>query len=117
MSMRGLAEPPATPLASVNCWTRCVPFCAGERALSTRGLSCFCKEWWWVRVLPPPGTLIYIRPRCTAGATHECAGSYYRIAVHIERISQARLKSTQPAKGLQVQVRAHLHARMKNCSE
>src|SRR5882724_6074756 len=38
-------------------------------------------KWWWVRVLPPPGTLIwrfpgFIRPRCTAGATHKAAESY-----------------------------------------
>ena len=40
-------------------------------------------KWWWVRVLPPPGSLIWrfpglIRPRCTAGATHRRAKSYYR---------------------------------------
>src|SRR5580698_1571363 len=45
------------------------------------------KLWWWVRVLPPPGSLIWrfpglIRPRCTAGATHRNAESYYGVKVH-----------------------------------
>jgi len=44
-------------------------------------------KWWWVRVLPPPGSLIwrfpgFIRPRCTAGATHHGAKSYYGIEFH-----------------------------------
>jgi hypothetical protein len=43
--------------------------------------------WWWVRVLPPPGTLIrrfpgLIRPRCTAGATHRFAEPYYGLKLH-----------------------------------
>jgi hypothetical protein len=43
--------------------------------------------WWWVRVLPPPGTLIWrfpglIRPRRTAGATHRIAGSHYGAELH-----------------------------------
>lgn len=47
--------------------------------------------WWWVRVLPPPGTLIwrspgFIRPCRTAGATHRFAGSYYRVEVHGSKI-------------------------------
>src|SRR6476646_2392300 len=44
-------------------------------------------NWWWVRVLPPPGTLIwrlpgFIRPRCTSGATHRFAESYYGLKFH-----------------------------------
>jgi hypothetical protein len=50
------------------------------------------KLWWWVRVLPPPGTLIwrlpgFIRPRCTAGATHRLAESYYGVALHFHKIA------------------------------
>jgi len=45
-------------------------------------------RWWWVRVLPLTGTLIwrfpgFIRPRCTAGATHKAAESYQGIEVHV----------------------------------
>src|SRR5690349_4253968 len=50
--------------------------------------------WWWVRVLPPPGTLIwrlpgFIRPRCTAGATHRFAESYERVALHGSNITES----------------------------
>jgi hypothetical protein len=48
--------------------------------------------WWWVRVLPPPGTLIwrlpgFIRPRCTAGATHRLAESYEGFKTHVRKIT------------------------------
>src|SRR6266478_8672610 len=51
--------------------------------------------WWWVRVLPPPGTLIwrlpgFIRPRCTAGATHRFAESYYGFKLHFSKIQRQR---------------------------
>jgi len=60
-----------------------------ERLIATNGLS-----WWWVRVPPPPGSLIWrfpglIRPRCTAGATHHVAESYYRIEAHGKIITRA----------------------------
>jgi Pyridine nucleotide-disulphide oxidoreductase, dimerisation domain len=49
------------------------------------------QDWWWVRVLPPPGTLIrrfpgLIRPRCRAGATQRFAESYYGVRSHFPRI-------------------------------
>src|SRR5262249_16567777 len=48
-------------------------------------------RWWWVRVLPPPGTLIWrlpglIRPRRTAGATHRFAESYEGFKLHDPKI-------------------------------
>src|SRR5258708_36855632 len=51
--------------------------------------------WWWVRVLPPPGTLIwrlpgFIKPRCTAGATHRFAESYYGFNLHFSKIPRQR---------------------------
>src|SRR5262249_7799878 len=49
------------------------------------------EEEFVVRVLPPPGTLIWrfpglIRPRCTAGATHRMAESYYGFKLHDAKI-------------------------------
>jgi hypothetical protein len=46
-------------------------------------------------VLPPPGTLIwrlpgFIRPRCTAGATHRLAESYYGVVLHVRKIACQR---------------------------
>ena len=54
----------------------------------TSQVSGFIDGWWWVRVLPPPGTLIWrfpglIRPRCTAGATHHEQRSYVRFGEHL----------------------------------
>ena len=47
-----------------------------------------------MRVLPPPGTLIwrlpgFIRPRCTAGATHRLAESYQGVEAHGKRIADS----------------------------
>jgi hypothetical protein len=52
--------------------------------------------WWWVRVLPPPGTLIWrfpglIRPRRTAGATHRITGSHYGAELHTGAVYFARI--------------------------
>ena len=61
----------------------------GKQMIKTQvGRGQVIVEWWWVRVLPPPGTLIWrfpglIRPRCTAGATHKAAESYQGIKVHV----------------------------------
>jgi hypothetical protein len=57
------------------------------------------KNWWWVRVLPPPGTLIwrlpgFIRPRCTAGATHRFAESYYGFKLHFSKIPRQQRNVT-----------------------
>ena len=47
-----------------------------------------------MRVLPPPGTLIwrfpgFIRPRCTAGATHRIVQTYYGVGVHGPKLSRS----------------------------
>src|SRR5690242_2914683 len=71
-----------------------MPICLDEIARSKDSPGQFGRralisilQWWWVRVLPPPGSLIwrfpgFIRPRCTAGATHHGAKSYYGIKFH-----------------------------------
>src|ERR1700730_12703842 len=78
---RSLAQPNIITIASGTRSIRQTPVRREIRRKSS------VEIWWWVRVLPPPGTLIwrlpgFIRPRCTAGATHRLAESYERVALH-----------------------------------